>query len=252
VNVADELHRLLGLIPGGEGLVARFEHLPASLTPEPYRSLLVHEHHMTLTMEQFHGSPVRVRVLNRRLDGSIYARHILLEREDTGRVVQFGIVRFDLACVTAPVREEILSEQIPLGRTLINFNVLRHIDLGAILKIWPGPELQTLFQCAAEQPVFGRLATIFCNRSPAVDLLEIAAPLPEGLSSPPASQSRPGAEAGPVSGATAGAMSGDTSGDTSGRVRTAGPQTRSGSPSAAQDPAHRASSPPNRSEPGGR
>jgi uncharacterized membrane protein YgcG len=178
VNVADELQRLLGLFPGGEDLVSRYEHIPAALTPEPYKSLLVHEHHMTLTMERFHGSPVRVRVLNRRLDEALYARHIVLEREDTGAVVQFGIVRFDLSCVTTTVRDEILSERIPLGRTLINFNVLRHIDLGAILQIWPGPALRALLGGWADQPVYGRLATIFCNRHPAVDLLEIAAPVP--------------------------------------------------------------------------
>jgi hypothetical protein len=116
--------------------------------------------------------------LNRRLDEALYARHIVLEREDTGAVVQFGIVRFDLSCVTTTVRDEILSERIPLGRTLINFNVLRHIDLGAILQIWPGPALRALLGGRADQPVYGRLATIFCNRHPAVDLLEIAAPVP--------------------------------------------------------------------------
>ncbi|MFM8286259.1 MAG: hypothetical protein ACKOGA_05980 [Planctomycetaceae bacterium] len=186
MNVADELQRLLGLFPGSEDLVSRYEHIPAALTPEPYKSLLVHEHHMTLTMERFHGSPVRVRVLNRRFVDNLYARHIVLEREDTGAVVQFGIVRFDLSFVTAAVREEILSERIPLGRTLINFNVLRHIDLGAILQIWPGPALRTLLGGSADLPVYGRLATIFCNRHPAVDLLEIAAPVaaegtPEGV-----------------------------------------------------------------------
>jgi hypothetical protein len=88
-------------------------------------------------------------------------------------------VRFDLQYVTPAVREEILSEQIPLGRVLIDHNVLRHIDLGAILKITAGPELASLLGMKDHGLTYGRLATIFCNRHPAVDLLEITAPLTE-------------------------------------------------------------------------
>jgi len=91
--------------------------------------------------------------------------------------VQFGIVRFDLRVVLPAVREEILSEKTPLGRILINYNVLRHIDLGAILQIAAGPGLSQLFGCQKGEITFGRLATIFCNQCPAVDLLEVAAPL---------------------------------------------------------------------------
>ncbi|HBH51998.1 MAG TPA: hypothetical protein DDY91_08910 [Planctomycetaceae bacterium] len=177
MNVTDQLQQMLDWFPGGDQLVARCEHIPSSQTPEPYKSLLVHEHHMTVTMEQFHRSAVRVKVLARRREGETYLRHIILESCDDGRVVQFGIVRFDFRYVTAEVRDEILAEQTPLGRILINFNVLRHIDLGAIVRIWPGPQLQSLFGCPADPPLYGRLATIFCNQKPAVDLLEISAPL---------------------------------------------------------------------------
>jgi hypothetical protein len=177
VNPSDELRKLTELFSGGERLIAEAEHVPSSLTPEPYKRLLVHEHHMTVTMEEFHRTSVVVRVLERSVAGDVYSRKILLERSDDGRVVQFGIVRFDLSCVTPVVREEIIREETPLGRILINYNVLRHIDLGAILRIVPGPELQRLMGSRAGQVTYGRLATIFCNQKPAVDLLEIAAPV---------------------------------------------------------------------------
>lgn len=177
MNPSDELRKLTGLFPGGEELIAAAEHVPSSLTPEPYKRLLVHEHHMTVTMEEFHRTSVVVRVRERALAGDIYSRKIVLERSDDGRVVQFGIVRFDLSCVTGAVREEILREGTPLGRILINYNVLRHIDLGAILRIEPGPELAQLLGSRAGQTTYGRLATIFCNQKPAVDLLEIATPV---------------------------------------------------------------------------
>ncbi|MBI3862010.1 MAG: hypothetical protein HY290_08945 [Planctomycetia bacterium] len=164
------------MFPGGEGLFVQAEHVPSALTPEPYKRLLVHEHHMTVTMEDFHRTQVLVKVLERRLDGDVYSRKILLERADDGRIVQFGVVRFDLAVVLPDVRAEILSERTPLGRILINYNVLRHIDLGAVLQLAVGPGLADLFHCPVGTVTYGRLATIFCNRRPAVDLLEVAAP----------------------------------------------------------------------------
>jgi hypothetical protein len=176
MNPTDELKKLTSLFPGGDELFEQAEHVPSALIPEPYKRLLVHEHHMTVTMEKFHRSQVVVSVLDRKLEGDIYSRKIVLSRSDTGRVVQFGLVRFDLGVVLPEVRAEILSEKTPLGRILINYNVLRHIDLGAILQIAAGPGLAKLFDCPVGTATYGRMATIFCNRKPAVDLLEVAAP----------------------------------------------------------------------------
>ncbi len=175
MNPLTELKNLTGLFSNDDGLIALAEHVPSSQTPEPYKQLLVHEEHMTVTMEAFHRSSVSVKILDRIQDDLIYARKILLTAYSTGKVVQFGIVRFDLSYVTKSVRREILSGKTPLGRILINHNVLRHIDLGAILRISPGPELQRVFGDGSI--TYGRLATIFCNQQPAVDLLEVSVPL---------------------------------------------------------------------------
>lgn len=177
MNPLDELTRLTSLFPEPVPLIRQAVHVPGSATPEPYKTMLVHEHHMTVTMERFHGCPVNVRVLDKVLLGDEYARKIVLTRSDNDRPVQFGIVRFDFQYVTAAVREEILSERIPLGRVLINHNVLRHIDLGAVLKITSGPGLAALLEMEDHGVTYGRMATIFCNQHPAVDLLEISAPL---------------------------------------------------------------------------
>jgi len=177
VNPLTELEALLGLFPQDEPLIAEAEHVPSSQTPEPYKEMLVHEHHMTVTMESYHQTSVDVRVLDQRLDGDTYVRKILLLKSGTDDVVQFGIVRFNFQYVTDDVRSEILVGETPLGRVLINHNVLRHIDLGAILRITAGPELARLLQMPAGGVTYGRLATIFCNHRPAVDLLEISAPL---------------------------------------------------------------------------
>jgi chorismate-pyruvate lyase len=177
VNPQDELKALTDLFPDERPLIARAEHIPSALTPEPYKQMLVHDHHMTVTMEEYHHSKVDVRILDRMLDGDIYGRKILLLKSGTDDVVQFGIVRFNFHYVTQEVRDEIIEGETPLGRVLINHNVLRHIDLGAILRITAGPALAEYLQMETGGVTYGRMATIFCNQRPAVDLLEISAPL---------------------------------------------------------------------------
>jgi hypothetical protein len=177
VNPLTELEALIDLFPREVALIADAEHVPSSQTPEPYKQMLAHDHHMTVTMESYHQSSVDVRVLDQRLDGETYVRKILLLKSGTDEVVQFGIVRFNFQYVTDDVRREILAGETPLGRVLINHNVLRHIDLGAILRITAGPGLASLLQMPEGGVTYGRLATIFCNNKPAVDLLEISAPL---------------------------------------------------------------------------
>ena len=173
----DELNALTTRFPEADSLFEKAIHIPSSSTPEPYKTMLVHEHHMTVEMEKYHQSTVDVRVLDSRQDGMDYARKILLLKQGTEQPVQFGIVRFRLEYVTEAVRSEIIAGKTPLGRILINHNVLRQIDLGAILEITAGPGLARHLKMPAGQVTYGRLATIFCNRQPAVDLLEISAPL---------------------------------------------------------------------------
>lgn len=174
-----ELEKLTGLFPDGPPMIESAEHVPGSTVPEPYKSLLVHDSHMTVSMERHHDCTVDVRILALRDvdEQNVYAREIVLTKRGTEHVVQFGIVRFDFDYVTEAVREEIVAGEIPLGRVLINHNVLRHVDLGAVLRFRCGPGLADLFRCEQGTETYGRLATIFCNGQPAVDLLEISTPL---------------------------------------------------------------------------
>jgi len=166
---------LLALFPPGD-YVAGYEEVPAANIPEPYRSLLVHEHHMTVTVEAHHGDLVNVIVLEDRQQGDSYARKILLALQKNGRVVQFGLVRIHLQFCSEPVRREILAKKTPLGRILMNHDVLRRIEPTAFLRIAPGPEMVRWFNLQAAEPTYGRLAIIHCNDQPAIELLEIVVP----------------------------------------------------------------------------
>ena len=169
------LETLLSLFPPTDYLQSH-AYVPAAKVPEPYHRLLVHEHHMTVTVEAHHGSMVDVRILERRQDQASYARKILLATQDKGRIVQFGIVRIRLEYCSAAVRETILAGQTPLGRILINHHVLRRIEPTAFLRVVPGPAMMGWFQISEPKPTYGRLAYIHCDGRPAIELLEIVAP----------------------------------------------------------------------------
>ena len=154
------------------------ELLPPEALPEPYRGLLVHNHHMTVTVEAFYGSLVNVRVLERRLIGDTYARKILLELQSDGRVVLFGVPRIHLNFCSAPVRAAILEEKTPLGRILITHDVLRRIEPTAFFRVTPGPRLTRWFGLDQPRPTYGRLGIIHCDEQPAIEVLEILAPIP--------------------------------------------------------------------------
>jgi chorismate-pyruvate lyase len=175
MNVGPDLETLLALFPSTD-CVRAWEYVPAAEVPEPYHKLLVHELHMTVTVEAHHGSLVDVRILDRRLEHDLYARKILLALQSTGQIVQFGLVRIHLEYCSPAVRDAILAGQTPLGRILIDHDVLRRIEPTAFLRIVPGPAMMAWFGLEEPTPCYGRLAYIHCDGQPAIELLEVVAP----------------------------------------------------------------------------
>jgi hypothetical protein len=151
--------------------------VPPSWVPEPYRKMLVHHVHMTVTVEEHYQQPVSIQVLASRRVGESYGRETLLQIGQTGQTVQFGAVRIDLTCCSAAVRSAILEEHTPLGRVLIENNVLRRIEPTAFLQIIPGPKVASWFGLTRPETCYGRLGVIFCDDRPAIAVLEILAPV---------------------------------------------------------------------------
>ena len=144
--------------------------------PYPADQLLVHHEHMTVTLEKFHGSPVKVHVREEHLsdDGGFYTRMIrLTPSAQPGRVVELGIVQLDFRYVTAAVRDEILKKQLPLGAILIKHNVHRRVKPRFFLRFPPGGPVLRLLGSDDPWPVYGRLGTIYCDDEPAIELLEV-------------------------------------------------------------------------------
>lgn len=148
---------------------------PASLDdlPPQCQTLLAHTDHMTVALESFHKSAVSVKALAEWRDEASYARCSLLSRQSDGAIVQFGIMRIWLADLPADVQEEITSKRSPLGRVLIDHNLLREVELITLWEIDPGSALQQHLLVNAKAPLYGRTAQILVDERPTVQLLEI-------------------------------------------------------------------------------
>jgi chorismate-pyruvate lyase len=170
------LDHLTSLFYSSLAELGTFEEVLVESMPEPYRTLLAHHDHMTVSVERHHRCKVDVEVIAARRSGDYYSRKIILHRQSDGRVVLFGIPRLNLRLVDDDVRREILSEMKPLGRVLIEHNVLREVQLASLYRILPGPELCRLFGLHQPLATYGRTAFIYCDGYPAVELLEIVSP----------------------------------------------------------------------------
>lgn len=181
---AVDLDELVGLFFKSNDQLANFKLVaqPDSM-PEPFKGLLKHEAHMTVTVEAFHGCPVDVQVHATKYGqrevteaekaSRWYAREITLHRQSDGSPVQYGIVRLNIDLLAPEVWEEIRSEQIPLGRVLIEHGVLREVELCELWEVVAHQHLANLLGVPSGSTVYGRTARIFCDYLPAIELLEI-------------------------------------------------------------------------------
>jgi chorismate-pyruvate lyase len=165
--------RLATLFYASLAELGEFEPMAVDELPANYRKLLAHNDHMTVALESWHKSPVSVTALDEWREEASYARTSLLSRQSDAAIVQFGMMRIWLTDLPAVAQEEIASKSAPLGRVLIEHNVLREVELITLWKIIPGRVLRQHLGVTGREPIFGRTAQILVDERPTVQLLEI-------------------------------------------------------------------------------
>ncbi|MHC5111901.1 MAG: hypothetical protein ACYTHJ_18710 [Planctomycetota bacterium] len=145
----------------------------ADVLPGHYRELLVHNEHMTTTLGSFHDDRVRLRVLKRMVEGDLYLRMIQLVAGPDDKVVEFGILRFNLATAPLEVRREVEAASTPLGDILIKHGVMREIEPRWFVQIDGRSPLVEQMGFQAGENLFGRIGRIHCDGHPAIELLEV-------------------------------------------------------------------------------
>ncbi len=96
----------------------RVEEVSSENIPEPQHTLLVGTHDMTPTLEEHHGCPISLEVLERLTEPNRISRLVVLRAAGSGEAVEFGAIVIHLSHFPQASRELILGCTLPLGTVL--------------------------------------------------------------------------------------------------------------------------------------
>ena len=160
--------------PFGASIISSYTAVAAESLEEPFRTLLVHHDHMTEVLFAYHGKAVGLNVLRRTQIADTYTRLIILTAHDSEQVIETGIVRINLGLLSAPVRQEIMDAEKPLGSILIDHDVLRRIEPKWYFRLERSCPMLDHFGSGVSR-AYGRVGLIHCDHQPAIELLEVVA-----------------------------------------------------------------------------
>jgi hypothetical protein len=141
--------------------------------PQPYRSLLVHQRDMTLTLEAHFGGRVVLRPLSTFISGPWYYRRVLLAQEYSGRPVEMGAIRMKLAALPRKVQAEIRRNQVPLGRILRDGGVDFTSVPREFFAVEPNPEMMGVFWMREPRTLYGRRTEVLLDGGAIGDIVEV-------------------------------------------------------------------------------
>ena len=141
--------------------------------PQPYRSLLVHQRDMTLTLEAHFGGRVVLRPLSTFVNGPWYYRRVLLAQEYSGRPVEMGAIRMKLAALPRKVQAEIRRNRVPLGRILRDGGVDFTSMPREFFAVTPNPEMMGVFWMREPRTLYGRRTEVLLGGRVIGDIVEV-------------------------------------------------------------------------------
>jgi len=141
--------------------------------PQPYRSLLVHDTDMTLTLERHFGGRVALRPLSTFTSRRSYFRRVLLVQEYSGHPVEMGAIRMRLDVFSAPLRTKILRNEIPLGRLLRDGKFQYQSRVKSYLRVTPNAEMMGVFWMREPRVLYGRRTEVVHQDTKIGDIVEV-------------------------------------------------------------------------------
>ena len=141
--------------------------------PLPYRSLLVHDNDMTLTLERHFGDKVVLRPLSTFSIGGSYYRRVLLVQAYSGRPVEMGAIRMKLDAFSGRLRKSILGNKIPLGRILRDGRFRYSNRVKAFLALTPNPDMMGVFWMRERRVLYGRRTELVRDGVKIGDIVEV-------------------------------------------------------------------------------
>ena len=153
--------------------VPRVEVVQPEDIPLPYRSLLVHDIDMTLTLERHFGGRVALRPLSTFIEGGSYFRRVLLVHEYAGQPVEMGAIRMQLDAFSDEIRRQILENEAPLGRILRDGRFEYASRVMAFLAVTPNPEMMGVFWMREPRVLYGRRTEVMRKGARIGDIVEV-------------------------------------------------------------------------------
>ena len=148
--------------------------------PQPYRRLLVHDHDMTPTLENFHERDIHLRLLGRRRKRDQYFREVVLLLDGSDEPVEFGAIMINLNLFTPEAREHILEEQRPLGHIMQECGIRHSSRPKAFLRLASDKFINQALQLSGAHVLYGRRNTLFDPQERALaEIVEILPPAQE-------------------------------------------------------------------------
>ena len=151
----------------------RVKPIDPSDIPLPYRSLLVHDTDMTLTLERHFGGRVSLRPLSTFALGPWYFRRVLLAQQYTGRPVEMGAIRIKIAAFPERIQRQILKNDVPLGRLLRDGGIQYQSRPTMFLSVTPNPEMMGVFWMREPKTLYGRRTEMLRDGAKIGDIVEV-------------------------------------------------------------------------------
>lgn len=168
VHPLDEFYAAAGLP------LPPLDQIDGEVMPEPYKSLLVHQHDMTPTLETFHRQSIHLQVLGRRRKEDAYFREVVLRLDETNQPVEFGAIKINLALFPPQAREEILNERLPLGHLLHEYKIPHASRPRAYLRVASDKFINDVLGMSGAHVLYGRRNTLFDPQDrPLAEIVEI-------------------------------------------------------------------------------
>jgi chorismate-pyruvate lyase len=142
--------------------------------PTTLRDLLRAADPLTPRLEDRHGASLRLRVLERRRQGNVYARRVVLVREGDGVPVVLGAIEIHLDRLAPALRAEVLAERVPFGHIVADATAAPD----ALLRVVPDASIAAALAIDEDdEPLYGRCRTLRDGEGAVVAaIVEILAP----------------------------------------------------------------------------
>ena len=152
--------------------------------PAPYRSLLVHEHDMTPTLEDAYRRSIQLRVLQYQRRDNVVSRQVALAVEGNEKPVAFGAIKMHLEHFPPRARRMVLERKQPLGTILRTQGIEHTSHPDAFVRVTSDAVINGALQLSGSYQLFGRRNVILDSEQRTLAQVVEILPPSNGISHP--------------------------------------------------------------------